>query len=376
MEGKTSAIKLHFSSRLRAFFHGCIAPSWIGTLGAVAICALLFAFCCVYVTEVRFARSPGRFVQDKDDAFPFVKARALQIATESAAKSKYRVVLIGDSSISEAITSPQDLQRRIEKKVGHKIYLTPLLAGGLNQLEAVDLCAVMRDHLHGEVVLQISPYNMALAPDAATYNKALTSVGIDTSDMADEFTTANLPRPILWPNFFLRNHVFLLSRNAAFTRLLKPLPEPPLHLHAKERDGTEQRFVRDAIHTFDDTKGMRTKTIPNVAMYKRIIEPLQARGIRVALLETPLNPRLSSLNGAENKGIGSSEKKAYRDARLELATETGVPVWDFGKRAKLVSKDFIDYIHLYRQPARIRFTQALANRIAASMPRAKHREAA
>jgi hypothetical protein len=130
------------------------------------------------------------------------------------------------------------------------------------------------------------------------------------------------------------------------------------------------------MHTYIDTKGMRSKAAPNVAVYEGIIRPLRERGIKVALLESPMNPRLASYNGADGKGIGPSDKKAYREFRAQLADETGAAMWDLSHRAKLTSKDFIDYIHIGRDAARVRFTQALANQIAKSLPVHKHKEAA
>ena len=326
------------------------------------------------MTGVRFAHSPGRFAQDKEDEFPFVKAAAARVAAADPSTRQYRVVLIGDSAIEEALTSPRDLQRRIEKKCGRKVLVTPLLAGGMNQFEAADLCGLMQDRLHGQVVLQISPYHLSLMPTIEAYHKAVQCVGVDSSEMADALSLAGLPRPHLWGNFFLRNHEFLLARTSAFTRLLKPIPEPRAHLRPKERDPGNQRFQRDAEHTYIDTKGMRTKAIPNVAVYQRIIQPLRERGISVALLESPMNPRLASYNGVDGRGINPSDRRAYHELRAQLAADTGAALWDLSARTRLVSKDFADYIHIERDTARVRFTQALANRIAANVPRRKHKE--
>ena len=77
--------------------------------------------------------------------------------------------------------------------------------------------------------------------------------------------------------------------------------------------------------------------------------------------------RLMNMRG-ENAGIAPAEKHAYRLARDQLIADSGASLWNLSKRAKLVSKDFIDYIHIRRTPARVRFTQALADWIVASMP--------
>ena len=321
-------------------------------------------------------RAPGRFAQDKEDEFPFVKARAMQIASGRASARRYQIILLGDSAIEEALTSGKDLQRRIQRRSGRKVVVTTLLAGGMNQFEYANLCGLMQDHVHGAVILQISPYHLALAPTTDAYHKALENVGFDSKEMADAFACAGLPRPRMWGNFFLRNREFLLARTSAFTRFLKPLPEPHAHLRPKERDASHQRFQRDAQHTYLDTKGMRTKAIPNVAVYEQIVRSLRSHAIPVALLESPVNPRLAGYNGQDGMGIDPSDHKAYRELRAQLASTTGAAVWDLSRPSRLVSKDFADYIHIERNAARIRFTQALANRIVATMPGRKHKEAA
>ena len=177
--------RLSFKKRCRSFFDGCTGPSWVGTLGALAICLLLYVLCMTFVTADRFARAPGRFAESSDDEFPFVKARAMRIAAHGSETDPYRVILIGDSAISEAITSPQNLENRIAKKLGHRVALTPLMAGGLNQLEGGqnirDAAATMR----GEVMItEFLPYNLAMVLNREAYDKALTSIGIETPDMA------------------------------------------------------------------------------------------------------------------------------------------------------------------------------------------------
>ena len=262
------------------------------TQSLLRLCGAIWAF-CGYVTERDSYAFPGRFAQDKEDEFPFVKARAMQIASGRASARRYQIILLGDSAIEEALTSGRDLQRRIQRRSGRKVVVTTLLAGGMNQFEYANLCGLMQDHVHGAVILQISPYHLALAPTTDAYHKALENVGFDSKEMADAFSCAGLPRPRMWGNFFLRNREFLLARTSAFTRFLKPLPEPHAHLRPKERDASHQRFQRDAQHTYLDTKGMRTKAIPNVAVYEQIVRSLRSHAIPVALLESPVNPRLA-----------------------------------------------------------------------------------
>jgi hypothetical protein len=368
-----SGVKAVAARRFSAFIQGCTIPSWTGTIGALAVCAMMYLFCCLYVTDRRFIQSPGRFAATDEDEFAFVKARAMRIAHDPRAADQYRVVLIGDSAISQALTSPRDLQRRIERRVGHKVTLTPLLAGGLNQLEAVDLCAMMRDHLRGQVILEISPYNMALAPSRDLYNKSLRSIGIETSDMADEFSRAQQPRPTLYQNFFMRNHAFMLTRISAFMRLLQPTREPNLHPRVKNLERSQQRLEKVARIAYFQTRGMRTKCVPNQALYQRIIEPLTARGLSVALLESPMNPRLLRTKDGQ-MGVGLAEQRAYRRADHELAAQTGAAIWDLSRKIHFSRDDFIDYAHIRKPETRVRFTEALAARIAACINQ-PHKEA-
>lgn len=351
-----------------ALIKGIWMPSWVGTAGAALVCLCWFSCCAFFITPKRFAAEPGRFADNPQDEFPFVKARAMRVASDPTMAQSYRVVLIGDSAIGEALTSPKDLQRRIQRRVHQHVVVTPLIAGGLDQLEAVDLCAMIRDHMRGQVILQISPYNLSLIHTHEMYEKALTSIGFETRDMSDEFHREGMHRPIDFHNFFLRNHQFMLARTSAFMRLLRPVPDPTLAVHSEKRDSSEGRFQRDAKNTYLATKGMRSKSGPNIEMYQRIIEPLRARGIQVALLESPENPRLQKMNGTGQRGIPTTDRKYYHTVCEKLASDTGTVLWDLARRVHFSSRDYLDYIHIGRQSARIRYTQSLANRIAAAIP--------
>jgi hypothetical protein len=170
----------------------------------------------------------------------------------------------------------------------------------------------------------------------------------------------------LYGNFFLRNHAFMLARVSAFMRFLQPIREPNLHPPVKSLERSRQRLEKVARIAFFQTRGMRTKCVPNQALYQRIIDPLTARGISVALLESPMNPRLLNTKGAQ-MGMGHAEQHAYRWADHELAAQTGATIWDLSRKIHFSREDFIDYVHIHKPETRVRFTEALAARIAASM---------
>ena len=302
---------------------------------------------------------------DTADVYPILKAQALKVAADRKSLKTYRVVLIGDSGIREALSSVADLQRRIGRRTHQRIQIVPLVAGGLTQLDAVDLCGVLRGHMRGQVILEVSPYWMSKGHDRELFDRVIDRIGFDSEDLADEFQRAGLPRPRWSSNFFLRNIRFMLSRTDAFMRGLRRYPPPPLHNPHRLQPGS-QALARDEHRVFHACREIRERSPDYVGVYERMIQRLQDSGVQVTLLEAPLNPRLLTPHG-EQSGLPPSIMKFYYHTRAALCADTNTHFWDLNRQSAFSSADFADAYHINRDSARARFTNALASHIAASV---------
>ena len=355
-------------TRVAAFATGLTSASWVGTLGAVAVCLAIYAALIVGITPARFAASPTRFMANKTDGYPVLKATALRLA---AGKShKYRVIVIGDSGIREAITSPDDLQARVSAIASRQVEVIPLTAGGLTQLDAVDLCGMLRGRLRGQVLLEVSPFWMSKGEDAIAFDRTLDRIGFDSPDLADEIELAGGKRPRWFGNFFLRNIRFMLSRSDAVFRVLHPYPAPAQHIREIANDTAEAELRRDLPRVYRLTQEIHRRAPARSAVYQRMIKRLKEAGIRVTLIEAPLNPRF--LTGPNDKeGLPTWVMEDYLRARSTLLRRAHVPLWDLNAECQLSAHDFRDSFHIDRSGPRERFTQALADHIAASLSAAE-----
>lgn len=340
--------------------------SWVGTAGAILTCLLIFAALTVTITEKRFALFPTRFMLNKSDAYPVVKATAIKLATAPHPKQKYRVILIGDSAIREAITNMSDLRQRVAKAAGRPVEITSLVAGGLTQLDAVDLCGMLRGHVRGQILLEISPFLMAKGEDQNTFDRTLDRMGLDSTDLSGEFDTAGYARPLWSKNFFLRNIRFMLSRTDAVFNVVHPFPLPAEHFAERTVYATPAELRRDMPRVYRLTKDIHRRAPQRAAVYQRMIQRLKEAGIHVTLIEAPFNPEFLTPDTAK-EGLPAWIISEYDHARRALMRRAHVGAWDFNAQCDFNSRDFRDPFHIDRLPARERFTQALAEHIAASV---------
>ena len=371
-ELERSNLIAYAAAAARAFAKGCFTVSWTGTLGSVTVAIGIYALLAYLITPARFIAAPRRFMSDREDVYPIIKAEALRIASGQTPSDKSQIVLIGDSAFREGITSLGDLQRRISQHTSQPFELTSLMAGGLTQLDAINLCGVISGHVHGRVILESSPFWMARALEDVLLDKVIDRLGFDTAAFTDELRLVGEPCPRWSENFFLRNWRFMLCRAPAFARGLKALPEPAMHSTHFRGTEPEKAFVRSAGRLRAMVREISHRAPETLAIYRRMIRGIQSNGAEVTLLEAPLNPRLAQ-GKAGSTPLNRHVMGIYQNDRTLLAKEMNVSVWDLNRAAELTGADFHDAFHISREDARQRFTEALAIRIAESLdPARKH----
>ena len=89
----------------------------------------------------------------------------------------------------------------------------------------------------------------------------------------------------------------------------------------------------------------------NLAILSRAVKRLQARGIRVVLSESSLNPRAALMCGPRYD--------MYSARMTRFANAHNVPYWNTNRDAKLTEADFHDWVHVSDPAAQRRHQQAL-----------------
>ena len=276
------------------------------------------------------------------------------------------MIIVGDSGLREAIVSKEGLQHEIEHHAGRKVEVTLLVAGGLTGLDATELLGLLGllgPHVPALIVVQVSPYDLAQDQTLATYEAAISRVGLNTTDLADEFAAAHFPRPWMPGNYFLRNYRFLLDRFSTTLWRRQQISEPSLHLISRAKRFSIANITARAEHIFSWTSQIVANSPGNVSVYARLVGRMESRGATVALVESVQNPSLPALMASRGMRPAAAHRH-YRDALDSLVDQTHVPIWNLEWRAKLTTSDFADYVHICTDQGRQRYTEALALHIA------------
>ncbi|MDB5321400.1 MAG: hypothetical protein JWN40_3031 [Phycisphaerales bacterium] len=346
--------------RLRQWVDGVSTPSLGALAGALLVVAALFISGALLVTPKVMANRSELFAANSQDEFAFVTAHALKIA--SAPATGLSVTVIGDSSLREAITSPEVLARLVSLDAGRPIVANLLAAGGLNHFDEVALSDLLRDHLRGVILLEISPNALNWSRpilDTTTLDR----LGFKSRTLDHELRMAGVKRPHRVGNYFLDNYQFFAARSSNVTHLFNASCEARQHLIDESGRWSDTKWKREGRKIVGWEQHFGRFEEANLDVYRRMIDRLRRNpALRVGLIETVENPR------AQTQWAGFARDRTararYKADLIRLAESDKVPILGLVEEAELRPDDFIDYIHVYDSGARARFTRVLAHRVA------------
>jgi hypothetical protein len=348
-------------SAWQAFWRGATRASAAGLGGTLLVAAACFA-CCVWFITPDFIAAKGRYlVVDREDEYAALTAQVMRIARTEA--PCYRAVVVGDSAVREALSSPGDIQRALNEKLQKKVRVDLLTTGGLTPWEALMALDVMGDRFDGGlVVLQMAPQLLANGPDMPRSLCTTPRVALSSAAFDRELRIWELAPPERTGNYFLDNYKFFAARPQAILNVARGPRELPPHMAESWRPPAAvewQRAVNNMVRWRD---GYAANREANLGLYRRLIGDLQARSIQVALAEDIINPRAE----AAIKEIPEVWEllEQYGQDVAELARGSGVAHWNLRDEAGLVPEDFLDHTHLRNPAARQRYTDVLSQHLA------------
>ena len=110
----------------------------------------------------------------------------------------------------------------------------------------------------------------------------------------------------------------------------------------------------------------------NFEVYRRLIQHLREREIKIAFLEVVHNPAAETIIFKKPEVVKIFDE--YQNDVKKFAQEMQVPYWDLAAAAHLDAKDFVDLVHLKKPKARRRYTALLAQQISKIVPEAQIKE--
>lgn len=319
--------------------------------------ALLLA-CVLWVTPARLSRiDVGYLLEDRRDDFAFISWRAFRIAESGPQPSA--VALVGASSMLHGITSDADVARVIEEQSGKRVPVHDLTAGGLSPWESASLLDYVGRDFNGVIVLGVGAELLATPPSELEQLRQHPRLAFGTPAFDEELRLAGFEPPERTGNYFVDNSQFFTARIGTVGRLLTGPIEHARHTDwRKSQDAKSWRFQIDRVSGWiRDGYGAYSKA--NLEVFARIIERARDRGdVRIALLVTPVNPRALA---EFDPGV---DARFMADARA-FAARHSVELWRLDAEAGLRAEEFDDWCHLGNNDGRVRYTRALARRVAA-----------
>jgi hypothetical protein len=341
----------------RIFLKALVTPSWGSVFGTLLVAAALLAACVFLVTPQRLARvDVGYLLEDARDDFAFISWRAFQIV--EAGPQPAAVALLGASSMLHGITSDADVARVIAQRTDRRMPVYDLTAGGLSPWEAAALMDRIGADFNGVIVLGIGAELLATPPSELEGLRRHPRLAFRTSAFDEELKIAGMEPLPATGNYFIDNSQFFTARIGAIGRLVTGPIRHSRHTDwRKSLDARTWRFQVDRVSQWI-RDGYPAHAQANLEVLGRLMARARARGnVRVALLVTPINPRALA---EFDPGV---DARFMADARA-FAAATGAELWRLDDEAALREEEFDDWCHLGNNDGRVRYTRALAHRIA------------
>jgi len=365
------AIRCH----AREFARGLFRPSPASIFGAIFVAAALFGLCMWRITPAFVARHEGYFMRDALDNYVHLTGSTLRLVHSPPAEPA--CIVLGDSMIREAVSSEADLERIVGEKAGRPVSVHLLVADAMTQWEAVVVTDCIRGSVRGVVVLEMTPYNVALRGDDLHKRIRTPRLALDCQAEAIERKISKVERRPRLRNYFLDHYMFFAMRTEALRNLLTGPLSPPDHEVDERVPWTIAQWKREQQRITGWERHYDRFHLFNLALYQRMIDRLRQSGrISVVLLEGVLSPRMDELIDGDSRG---SLRRRYRADVAGFARENSLEYWDIvrdmASEGKLSARDFQDYAHLQKKDARQRFTDELGTRLVDTLRRNRFLEA-
>jgi hypothetical protein len=353
-------MSVNYRDFLSEFVRAATTPSLPALLGTLSTAVIIFLSCLVFLTPDLMAKYGYYFMESPVDDYAYLTTKTLEI--NRSIPDKLGVALVGNSASKEAVNTNY-LAKVLSKKFSHPISVHKLAVGGLFLVEEICLLDNIKESFQGVIVIQIEPARLAFDKKVLTGGITRHSrLAMYCPAFDEEMRIAGVAPQQWLGNYFLDHYKFFVARLPALSlNLLKGSvnwdsygSDDWLVPTQKQWEKAVKRFARwqkNYVKNRDD----------NFGIYTRLIERLHKKNIKVALLETTINPRTEELiyQTPEKKRL----YEQYYAEVSQFAQENGVPYWDISDQANLKVEDFIDHIHVRNRKARQRYTEVLADKL-------------
>ncbi|OQW94034.1 MAG: hypothetical protein BWK79_08005 [Beggiatoa sp. IS2] len=353
-------MSLNYRDFLAEVWRAATTPSLAALVGTLSVAGIILFLCLMLLSPHFIVKYGYHFMEDPKDDYAYLTTEVLKI-TYNLPK-ELGVIVVGNSAAKEAIDA-KHLAELLSKKIAHTVPVHKLAVGGLFLVEEVCLLDNIQENFQGIIVIQVEP------PRLAFDKKALKGGITKHSRLAmycpafdKEMQIAGVEPQNWLGNYFLDHYKFFVAR---LPSVLLNVLRGPRYWDAYGSDDwlvpTQAQWERAVERFARWQENYLDHRADNFGIYSRLIQRLLDKNIKVALLETTINPRTEELLYQTPE-----KKKMYEQYYTEVsqfAQELGISYWNLSTEVDLKVADFIDHIHVSKPKARRRYTEALASQL-------------
>lgn len=296
----------------------------------------------------------GWFASSPQDDYAFVTARVLDLERQGA--DRPLVVVLGGSSTRESLTGEDDLEARLAAR-GVEVEVVDLTADAQTQIESAALLDRLPAGATGFVVYGVSANRFTQARAEMETLGSAPRLGFRSPRIDQEIVLAGgTPAPPL-----------PLARLDPWQFWVLRLPVVPLNL-VRGRQIRQQHRYLDLPHAAPgeirmdwdvELAGLRENGAYHAEVLGRTVARLRQErpGMGLALLDGPWYEAWSP----------PGYDAAWAERLRSVSEAVGAPVWALDEVAALQPQDFRDPTHLRTVEAQQRYTDAVADRLAAAL---------
>jgi hypothetical protein len=335
------------------FLAGLRQPSPLAAGVAVGLTLVAVAIAIGEITADAIARAGRTRLAIHSEDYDAVATSSVLAFARAPRPSSVLVVLGG--STTRASLLEEDLGRVVEESTGTGVVLK-LCTSRQSLWDSIVLAEQLPAGLRGYAIVGVGPSLFSMGDDTLTSLGEQPRLGVrsEAFDRAQEARGAKVgPRTGIYA---IDNAPFLLARRARLAAAAIGMRATPYvdSVYQAERSAVGARgWKTRAERVAERYPSVEQNWAANAALLERLIDLLQRVGLKVVLVETPVNPRFTRERDADGVGVAHIRRmRAFADRRR-------LPYVVLNDAARLEESDFFDWAHIRTRDGARRCAEAV-----------------
>ena len=340
----------------RSFIDGLLRPSMTAVCIALALAGLIVAGALFALTPQRLVpiiRWHQQYDFNRINDAQFITANGIEFHDSGGAGPG--IVLLGGSTMRESVDVPY-LRSRLEGG-GHQLQIEDLTFSAQRVIDTIALIDFIPEGFRGIVVVGVNPVRIGGKTDVKELIHSR-RIGILGPTLIEEAGHWPVEQPATTGFYAWDNRRFLLALWKDIVGILPGLAtgnakrvQTTRHFYLDMPPPEEKWLLRHFEYVSNSLSNYDTVAPLNLAALARMQAYLRERGMRMVLVETPVNPRF-----LQDK-LGKTFYTRHIEGMERFAKEQGIPYLQPGARLDVPIEHYHDWAHFRTASAQYAFTE-------------------